>query len=1316
MLSLGSNIIRGGSLLLQGLLHSSARSCATTISAQEPCALIFPNKQFSRSLNLHLKDGEIYSLNFDNCSFDQEALEDLESLLINYDVQELNLRYDQSQNEGIPKATCFGIESSFLRMLCLSNLTQLDLSGIALTDNHLAILEKNLSSGKIKQIRMTIEPQSDPIELERVCRNLQIDLTISKASENPHPPKPLLATQNQTLNYVHLERQGGFDDYRHVKNRLDLIRMLPILVDGFCFTIIESSTDGICCIIFAIASGRGYIVPFNRPLSDMPINHVQQVLKQLLENPSIEKSCKNYRKYVRLLQHHNISLEGVVFDATSALNQWDSNAHVHLFSRIKKLFRRFEMRNIVPQPITVPSLETWEYQQAIKFASTDYKLRLVLTRLLKQRGELSYYCNITLPLEKLLFEIEHQGLRLDPAVLLKYIDFLKGSLSRTEKHIKYTIEMGSDNDLKVLTEDEKRIKKALKTLIRITERMNPESHLISIKHKQLNDFQRIVTYPNVNMPLFDEPSLCNAFIPNPDKRLYSLRFPSLPLRVLAQQSQDALLTSLCKTRNSEPSLRKAINRYLFKKEEFLTKTFLLNHYATGLIPKETLETSLQEKTQDFLNRYNEVFPGVKIFHDSLFSENVKTHTIRTEFGLRLARSKKEDPLSRIHTKIWGTANDYVSLFAIKLLENFKSQGLGSKIHSLRPLHILIDLKSEEESAVLSIAKKINSSLLQWSVPIIWQGGDWPNWGESEKKEDCGRYLLKKIPLTPSLDFQHTISLTKSDKTKNNLSSFDLESSLQKFGVSHLKPLQEQIILNVLNGQDAIALLPTGYGKSLCFQLPALLQEGITIVISPLISLIENQLDELKQKKIAAKWLRSNATKKELETLDQFKIVYITPEILVSDGFMDLLKNQKVSLFAVDEAHCIHQWGKTFRSSYRDLHCIREFFPKVPILALSASATPDVVQDISDVLQISAQGTVIGSFLRKNLSIHVLPRRNLTLQLTEFLDRHSNESGIVYCQKKKEVDQIHQLLVSKGYQAQKYHAGMSKEERSKVLAQFINDKCKIIVATVAFGMGVNKANVRFICHTKMPDSIERFYQEIGRSGRDLLPAECLLLYGHEDFILNCHLANILQEPSVKDLMLLKINQMYFFCHHQQCRQLTIAKYFNDPLVETCNNCDVCLKKIPTIDGTPIVKKIIQTIMSSNETSDVNYISRLLCNNEVESQQSKHNRISTLGCLSAFRPSEVKGLLSYLVHCGYLSLEYTDYTPKGSLSCNETTFEILRGDKKVQIFELEPIVAPPPVLVPDSSIILYEEPPIFEATPKSLKTWILEIFNKIRNLWY
>ena len=452
---------------------------------------------------------------------------------------------------------------------------------------------------------------------------------------------------------------------------------------------------------------------------------------------------------------------------------------------------------------------------------------------------------------------------------------------------------------------------------------------------------------------------------------------------------------------------------------------------------------------------------------------------------------------------------------------------------------------------------------------------------------------------------------------------DLIQPLKKhFGYSAFRPLQEEIVRDALAGRDVFALMPTGGGKSLCFQLPALLRDGLTVVVSPLIALMKDQVDGLQASGIAATFLNSsldgNEARARLRGLynGEFRLLYVAPERLMLEGFLEKAQNWKIAQIAIDEAHCISEWGHDFRPEYRELTKLRALLPEVPTMALTATATTRVREDILKQLQLREPQCYVASFDRPNLMYRVVPKATPYDQLLTFLQARPQESGIVYCASRKTADSLARKLNGDGVPAKAYHAGLEAEERARNQEMFLRDDVRVITATIAFGMGINKPNVRFVVHHDLPKNIESYYQETGRAGRDGLPSECVLLFSAADVVKQ---TRFIEEKSASEARIAReqLRQMVHYAEARECRRTTLLRYFGEERPnESCNGCDNCLTPRETFDGTIAAQKFLSCVhrvrAKSGFSFGLNHIVEVLTGADTEAVRSRgHNELSTYG---------------------------------------------------------------------------------------------------------
>jgi len=452
---------------------------------------------------------------------------------------------------------------------------------------------------------------------------------------------------------------------------------------------------------------------------------------------------------------------------------------------------------------------------------------------------------------------------------------------------------------------------------------------------------------------------------------------------------------------------------------------------------------------------------------------------------------------------------------------------------------------------------------------------------------------------------------------------DLEAGLkQHFGYDEFRPLQEEIIRDALAGRDVFVLMPTGGGKSLCFQLPALVREGLTIVVSPLISLMKDQVDALQTSGIPATYLNSTLDRDEAKARwrglhrGEYRMLYVAPERLMLETFLERALNWNIAQIAIDEAHCISEWGHDFRPEYRELKKLRKHLPDVPMMALTATATERVRTDIVKELKLREPRCYVASFNRPNLTYRVIPKTSPYEQLREFIRARSGESGIVYCASRKSTESLARNLNEDGISAKPYHGGLTSSERTKHQESFLRDDVRVVTATIAFGMGINKPNVRFVVHYDLPKNLESYYQETGRAGRDGLPSECVLLFNPGDVVKQLHFIDEKSENEAR-IARAQLQQMVHYADARECRRTTLLRYFGEQYAKSsCEGCDNCLTPRETFDGTIPAQKFLSCVHRIQAKSGfgfgLNHVVEVLRGADTEAiRQRCHNQLSTYG---------------------------------------------------------------------------------------------------------
>jgi len=549
---------------------------------------------------------------------------------------------------------------------------------------------------------------------------------------------------------------------------------------------------------------------------------------------------------------------------------------------------------------------------------------------------------------------------------------------------------------------------------------------------------------------------------------------------------------------------------------------------------------------------------------------------------------------------------------------------------------------------------------------------------------------------------------------------DLIATLKRhFGYDEFRPLQEEIIRDALAGHDVFVLMPTGGGKSLCFQLPALQRDGLTIVVSPLISLMKDQVDALQTSGISATYLNSTLRREDAKARwrglhrDEYRMLYVAPERLMLETFLERARNWKIAQIAIDEAHCISEWGHDFRPEYRELEKLRQHFRDAPVMALTATATERVRADIVKQLQLRDPRCYVASFNRPNLTYRVIPKASTYEQLLEFIRARPNESGIVYCASRKSTDSLARNLNDGGISAKPYHAGLTSSERTKHQESFLRDDVRVVTATIAFGMGINKPNVRFVVHYDLPKNLESYYQETGRAGRDGLPSECVLLFSPGDVAKQLHFIDEKSESEAR-IARAQLRQMVHYAETRECRRATLLKYFgeeyptpdetvggNRPLLQTsCEGCDNCLTPRETFDGTIPAQKFLSCVhricTKSGFGFGLNHVVDVLRGADTEAiRQRGHTGLSTYGIGRELKREAWQAIGRELLRLGLVEcapgrfatlsltpagldalrnrtpitltkqIELAEKTPRteaGAIDCDESLFERLRASRR------------------------------------------------------
>ncbi|MDD5633400.1 MAG: DNA helicase RecQ, partial [Methylococcales bacterium] len=492
-----------------------------------------------------------------------------------------------------------------------------------------------------------------------------------------------------------------------------------------------------------------------------------------------------------------------------------------------------------------------------------------------------------------------------------------------------------------------------------------------------------------------------------------------------------------------------------------------------------------------------------------------------------------------------------------------------------------------------------------------------------------------------------------------------------FGYDSFRGRQQEVIEQLMVGGDALVLMPTGGGKSLCYQIPALIRPGVGIVISPLIALMQDQVSALLQLGVKAAFLNSTLSQEDVRGIErqlldnELDLLYIAPERLTSGRTLALFQRIRIALFAIDEAHCVSQWGHDFRVDYLLLSMLHEQFPAIPRIALTATADEKTRQEIILRLQLEQAPLFLSGFDRPNIRYRIVQKQNARQQLMDFIEaEHTGDSGIVYCLSRNKVDETAEWLRTKGVNALAYHAGMANDLRYKHQHRFLMEDGLVIVATIAFGMGIDKPNVRFVAHLDLPKSVEAYYQETGRAGRDGLPANAWMAYGLQDVItLRRMLAGSNADEAHKRLELHKLDAMLALCEQVHCRRQSLLNYFGDHLEQPCNNCDTCLETVETWDGTLVAQQALSTIYRTGQRYGVGYLIDVLRGKLTERiVSSAHDKQSTFGIGKKLDEQQWSSVFRQLVARGLVSVNFDHF---GVLQLTDACRPILRGEQQLML---------------------------------------------------
>ncbi|MBP9758795.1 DNA helicase RecQ [Candidatus Dojkabacteria bacterium] len=541
-----------------------------------------------------------------------------------------------------------------------------------------------------------------------------------------------------------------------------------------------------------------------------------------------------------------------------------------------------------------------------------------------------------------------------------------------------------------------------------------------------------------------------------------------------------------------------------------------------------------------------------------------------------------------------------------------------------------------------------------------------------------------------------------------------EALKRYYGYDSFRPLQEEIIQTVLDKKDCLVLMPTGGGKSICYQIPAVLMPGVCIVVSPLISLMHDQVSALKVNNIPAAFL--NSTLDDAEHIEirqrvvngEIKLLYVSPEKLLTPEFTSFLKELNISLFAIDEAHCISSWGHDFRPEYTKLKSLKENFPNIPVIALTATADKITRKDIINQLKLKDSLTYLASFDRPNLNLTVVPGQNRLQVILDFIKARPNESGIIYCLSRSSTEKLAAKLKAKKIKAAFYHAGMNADSRAKVQNKFVNDTIPIICATIAFGMGIDKSNVRWVIHYNLPKNLEGYYQEIGRAGRDGINSDTLLFYTFADVIM---LRNFAEKSGQKEIQLKKLERMQQYSEALICRRKILLSYFGEVITADCGNCDVCKNPPAFFDGTTIAHKALSAITRTKEKVGVNLLINILRgSSSQEIFENNYHKIKTYGIGVDISFKDWQKYILQLLNFGFIEIAYDEGNVLRLSDAGKNVLIKRLPVNLVKLTEYKEIVVKP-------KLAKFKDDPNVEGHPPSInlrRTGNDELFERLRLL--